>query len=141
VKTIDGWNNQATVSTGPVLGNANRGAFTVAAQAGSDVTLQFSLPTALTGQNGSLPISFSWLDTTYESLPVDNVYVEVTSGGFNSFDPINAWTFPTMEGGFPTIEAISGTNSVNVFIGGRVDATGVTSGSYTGTITLTATYN
>jgi hypothetical protein len=30
---------------------------------------------------------------------------------------------------------------VKVYIGGKVDATGVTAGIYTGTITLSATYN
>jgi hypothetical protein len=136
VKTIDSYLNTATVSTGIALGTSNRGAFTVAAQAGSNVTLEFSLPTTLTGGAGTLPISFSWLNS--EDIPVESVTITVEDEGYKIFDPKNSYTFPT---GFPTLEAIAGTNSVFVYIGGRVDATGVTAGTYTGTITLSATYN
>ena len=139
-KSID-QNGYVTVSSGSALGTANMGEFTVAAQAGSDVSLVFILPTGLTGSNtGLLPISFSWTeDSQGDVLYVPSVrVVENTDGGSGYYDPSSG---PIRYTSFPTCEAIAGKNSVRVFIGGRVDSNGVSSDTYTGTITLSATYN
>nr|MBI1229443.1 hypothetical protein [Cytophagales bacterium] len=142
IKTIF-YDGSVFVSTGSALGSANRGEFTVAAAAGSDVRLSFNLPTNLAGPGAStLPIDFAWEDVSpFGSVTSNNVLVVGQEGDqtqiFNPpLGPISVY-----DSSFPTFEAIAGTNSVRVFIGAQVDATGVSAGSYTGTITLSATYN
>jgi spore coat protein U-like protein len=126
------------VSTGPLLGTANRGEFIVAAQAGSDVRLSFNLPDNLNGPSGALlPISFFWINEF--DVPQLTVRIFFSNGAFITVNPNNPISFP--DNSFPTSEVTAGKNSVRLTIGGKVDATSATAGSYTGTITLNATYN
>ncbi|PRY83749.1 DUF4402 domain-containing protein [Mongoliibacter ruber] len=128
-----------SVSNGPALGTTNRGEFTVAASAGSDVRLSFTLPNNLTGPGAAvLPIAFTWEEGDFMTFEEYGIRVITRSDAF-SFVVDNTFSFPGNS--FPTFEAIPGTNSVRVFIGGQVDATNATAGTYTGTITLNATYN
>ena len=122
-KSIDAYETIA-VSTGPTLGSANRGRFVVRAQQGSNVQLTFVLPADLRTAGGAiLPISFDFDDQV--------AAVEDNDSGYTVFYPTDAYQIT----GF-------GDSPVNVWIGGKVDAaTGVTAGTYTGTITLSATYN
>lgn len=138
-KGIDKAGN-VSVSTGSALGTTTRGEFTVAAQAGSDVRISFTLPANLIGPGDAvMPYALNWETdgpmggTEYGGIVVTQI------GGGGLF--ITSDTFSFSGNSFPTFEAIEGTNSVRVFIGGQVDATSATAGSYTGTITLNATYN
>lgn len=138
IKTIDLFGN-VSVSTGSTLGTTRQGEFTVAASAGSDVRLSFSLPTNLNGSGAAvLPISFAWEDE-YGFPELSVRIITDGQGGADYVNPTSSISFPGNS--FPTVEAIPGTNSVRVFIGGQVDATNATAGTYTGTITLNATYN
>lgn len=135
IKSIDGLSRK--VSTGPDLGSSNMGQFTVAAQAGTDVILTFSLPTELSGPNmTTLPIKFSWDDN---GSVAQSVWIQADVFYWLGLNPtLGPLSFPA---GFPSFQAIPGTNSVNVFIGAQVDATSATAGTYIGTITLSASYN
>jgi hypothetical protein len=91
---------------------------------------------------GNLPISFDTGIPDMDGGFVDQSGMISSTVGTRSINPTVPYTFPAEYGSFPTSEAIPGTNSIDVFIGGRVDATGVVpSGTYTGSITLSATYN
>lgn len=139
IKSIDMMGN-VSISSGTALGSTTRGEFTVSASAGSDVRLSFDLPNNLTGSGSDvLPISFSWMDEM--GYPEYSVFIlEQDGNGGSFFDPTSG-SYAFAGNSFPTFEAISGVNSVRVFIGGQVDATNVSSGTYNGTITLNATYN
>ena len=141
-KAID-YNGTVSVSTGTSIGTTRMGEFTVAAQAGSDVKLSFTLPSNLTGSGSTiLPISFSWDELgMYGPEPTNACRIVIQEGGGAMFVDPTLGPISLIGNSFPTYEAIPGTNSVRVFIGGKVDATGVTAGSYTGNITLSATYN
>jgi hypothetical protein len=96
----------------------------------------------LTGSGAAvLPIAFVYVeDTGAEVVTMSSLRIVAgLDGQFLSGDPTSSISFP--DNSFPTFEAIPGTNSVRVFIGGQVDATNATAGTYTGTITLNATYN
>jgi spore coat protein U-like protein len=141
IKTIDLRGN-VSVSTGSTLGTTSQGEFTVAASAGSDVQLSFTLPANLIGPDvGVLPIAFVYdEDVAGDLLPRSALrIVDGLDGQFLSGDPTSPISF--RDNSFPTFEAIPGTNSVRVFIGGQVDATNATAGTYIGTITLSATFN
>jgi len=129
-KSLDGYGNVA-VSSGPKLGNARQGHFKVTAQRGSNLQLTFNLPTNLIAPGGAeLPISFSYEDEQVA------VVSDPLMGDFINFYPttlLQINNFLTGSEDFATY--------VDVFIGGQVNATGVTAGAYTGTITLSATYN
>jgi spore coat protein U-like protein len=119
------------VSSGPVLGSANPGRFRVNAQRGSYVSISFDFPTNLLGTGGSqLPIYFSW-----DAQP-DKVIV-VTDGDYNEAAPLILGTAYQIN----NYNALSETPFYEFVIGGQVDATSATAGTYTGTITLSATYN
>jgi hypothetical protein len=129
-KSITAYGNVA-VSTGSALGSASPGHFRVNAQRGSNVSISFDFPINLVATGvGQLPIYFSW-----ENEP-DRVIV-VTNGDFDEA--------PTLIPGTPyqinNYNATSETSEYNFLIGGQVDATNATAGTYTGTITLNATYN
>ncbi|WP_289029486.1 DUF4402 domain-containing protein [uncultured Algoriphagus sp.] len=129
-----------SVSTGSGLGTTTRGEFTVAAQAGSDVTFSFILPANLIGPGDAvMPYALNWENDGFDGGTKYGGIVVTQIGNGGSF--ITNDTFSFDGNSFPTYEAIEGTNSVRVFIGGQVDATSATAGSYTGTITLNATYN
>jgi hypothetical protein len=129
-KSIDGYGN-IDVSTGPILGPAGFGMFRIVALKGSNVGLTFVLPTNLNTTGGaSLPITFG------EGAAGKSGMIELKPFEQTEFDPsipyqINGF----LNGGDPAYDY------VQVFIGGKVDATVATAGTYTGTITLNATYN
>jgi len=126
------------VSTGAVLDNGNGGEFTVAAQAGADVTVSLVLPANLTGTGGSLPIVFGetvdFEGSSFLSSEIKTIEQNATSDIEPNSPSIRYANFPAFDIG-------GGINGIRVLIGGEVDATGATAGTYTGTITLNATYN
>jgi spore coat protein U-like protein len=141
IKTID-FNGNVSVSTGSTLGTTSQGEFTVAASAGSDVRLSFTLPANLNGPGAAvLPIAFVYNEDMMGDLISRSTLriVDGPDGAYFSTDPTSSISFAGNS--FPTFEAIPGTNSVRVFIGGQVNAINATAGTYTGTITLNATYN
>jgi len=123
------------VSTGTVIDNGSGGEFTISAQAGSDVTISFVLPTSLAGSiSGTLPIVFAETRDNMKQIKT----IEQIEGGGATIDP-NSPSYRIAN--FPTLDIGGGVNGIRVIIGGEVDATSATAGSYTGTITLSATYN
>ena len=127
-KKIDGYGN-VEVSTGPKLGSTSLGGFRIEAQTGSNVRLTFEFPTNLSTTEGALlPISFTGTEGA------SSATIDLGEGDRNEFNPRS----PYQINGF-----LSGATGsyMQVFIGGNVNATGVTAGTYTGTITLSATYN
>ncbi|MDG1277134.1 MAG: DUF4402 domain-containing protein [Algoriphagus sp.] len=129
-KSIDAYDN-ISVSDGPELGSATAGTFTVNAQKGSNVKVSFILPTNLTSSTSNLlPISFNYGDTQVAAVMDDE-------GNYTEFYPTSDFQI----NGFNQSVVDPLASSVKFYIGGQVDATGVTAGTYTGTITLSATYN
>ncbi len=129
MKSIDGLGT-IWVDNGPKLGSTNYGRFRIEAQIGSNVQLAFDLPTNLSTAEGALlPISFGPGESAASAV------VELRPGAQTEFDPRN----PYQINGF--LNADPEERYVVVVIGGQVDATSATAGSYTGTITLSATYN
>lgn len=127
-KSIDA-DNMINVSTGSALGTANRGRFIVRAQVGSNVQLTLVLPSNLSTSGGALlPISFA---------PINGEPAIAVQDGDGQMFAITPGT-PYLITGFNSASEIE---EVNVFVGGQVNATGVTAGTYNGNITLTATYN
>lgn len=143
-KRIDYLGN-VSVSIGSAVGPITMGEFTVAAQAGSDVRFSFTLPANLISpSNATMPYVLNWqeVDPDGDGVSTFTRYGGIViqqAGGGGSAIMGNNFSFPGNS--FPTFQAIPGTNSVRVFIGGQVDATSATAGTYTGTITLNATYN
>jgi hypothetical protein len=129
-KSIDGYGS-IEVSTGPTLGTARLGMFRIEAQIGSNVGLTFVLPTNLSTTGGALlPITFG------EGVSGKSGMIELRPGIPTEFIPSSPYQINGfLNGAYP------GDTFVKVYIGGKVDATGVTAGIYTGTITLSATYN
>lgn len=111
--------NTSTVNPG----DAAAGTFNVSGNVGN-VDLSFSLPNELTGSEDNLPISFgdgsaSWGDNDYDQN--------------NDFNPDDGASVNLLE---------QTDRDITVFIGGSVNpVTNQAAGSYSGTITLTATYN
>jgi hypothetical protein len=129
-KMIDASDNVYVSEGSTAIGSANRGSFYVTAQTGSNVRLTFTLPTNLSKVGGgSLPISFPHYEETmgivedaYGTQDDFDLTIAYVINGFNS-----SWDWETSTSSF--------------YIGGKVDATTATAGIYTGTITLSATYN
>lgn len=140
-KFVSQFGNPATVSTGTVIDNGGRGEFTVAAQAGTDVTVSLVLPPALLGPGGSLPIVFvETIDTDFgDPSLLSAIYINMQEGNGGYY--INPNSFSERFNSFPNFDIGGGVNGVRIFIGGEVDATNATAGTYTGIITLNATYN
>jgi hypothetical protein len=126
-KTIGLTNNASGGQVG--IGNQTTGVFTVSAMASSNVQIQFTaLPTILSDGTNNLTIG------AYTA-----GYGIATPFAGTTFDP--ATGTQVAAGSFPN-NTISNENAIYVFIGGTVTPTPLqTSGFYTGTITLTATYN
>ncbi len=121
--------NTTEVSIGSALGASSRGRFIMWAQIGSNVTLTFTLPTNLSTSGGDLlPISFDDFN--------ENPIIAVVDGD-GIFGRVTPGT-PYVINGFNSASEI---DNINIYVGGQVDATGVTAGTYTGTITLSAAYN
>ncbi|BEG99373.1 DUF4402 domain-containing protein [Bacteroides sedimenti] len=123
-----------TAGTGSVnVGAESVGTFTISKGANTAVTLDFTLPTELkTTTNATLPINFADFS--------GNKLAKLTGGTADyPFTPgtgAGALSIGTGTGNYYTIE------SFTVNIGGTVvPITTQEQGEYTGTITLTATYN
>ena len=105
----------------PTSLSANAGRFNLSGQPSTPVTVSFTLPTALTGVSGSIPVTFGAADgLLWTSFPTTH----------STFDP-NAPFFTTTDGSGNLVIGISGTVSAPL--------TAVT-GTYTGTVTLTVSY-
>lgn len=105
------------------VSDGTAGTFTVSGNGGS-LNLSFATPTDLTGPGGNLPISFGAGDAAWG----DNGSPD------NTFDPGS--------GDDLDISGDTSDGEITVFIGGTVSpGAGLQAGNYTGTITLTATYN
>jgi hypothetical protein len=136
-KTIDLDGNVTSSSNGISTVGTGVGRFMLAAGAGSNVKLSFTLPAALDGPNSAtLPMSFTE-DPTGTALDL--------VGYGNSDDANGATRFSAVNGvdiaGFPT-NSINNKNGIYVFVGGTVKAAADQAiGQYTGTVTLTAEYN
>ncbi|MDG1277135.1 MAG: hypothetical protein P8O16_07630 [Algoriphagus sp.] len=129
-KSIDGLGS-IDVSSGPTLGSSQLGRFLIEAQKGSNVQLTFALPTNLSTTGGALlPISFG------PGVSAKSAIVELRPGYQTEFTP----SVPYQISGF--LNSAEPTDRyIQVSIGGKVDATSATAGSYTGIITLSAIYN
>ncbi len=127
-KTID----LVNTATGGQVGEGTEatGVFTVSAAVGSNVQLQFTtLPTNLTYLTNDLPIG-----TYTAGYALVNPYASGTSFTPGTGIQVESGSFPTND--------ISGANAIYVFIGGTVTpGASQAAGDYTGTVTLTATYN
>jgi hypothetical protein len=96
------------------------GRFAITGEASAAVTVSFTLPTVLSGPGGTIPIAFS-----------------ATDGAL--FSPFPAFT--TFDPNGPFITAIDGSGNLDIGISGTVfPGATTTTGSYTGTITLTVSY-
>jgi len=101
--------------------SANAGRFNISGQPSTSVTVNFTLPTVLTGTSGSIPVTFGAADgLLWTAFPTTH----------STFDP-NAPFFTTTDGSGNLVIGISGTVSAPL--------TAVT-GTYTGTVTLTVSY-
>ncbi|WP_289029487.1 hypothetical protein [uncultured Algoriphagus sp.] len=129
------------VSTGTLIDNGSGGEFTISAQAGSDVTISFVLPTSLAGStSGSLPITFGEMEDIGMGPYFNPEIITISQiGGIDTY--INQNSPSLRYANFPTFDIGGGVNGIRVIIGGEVDATSATAGTYTGTITMSATYN
>lgn len=120
-------------SDGGTESNAQAGSFKVFAGAGSSVTLSFNALANLTGPNSkTLPIIFhkDQLDGDVISLGYGTEASTPTKLDLGD----NSITFPT--------STVDGKNGTYVYVGATVNAAAdQESGVYTGTLTLTATYN
>lgn len=119
--SLDFGNVTPGVSSSVAYGSG--GTFSITGGGGASIDLDFTLPTDLSDGTNFLPISFSATDANWED--------GTTSSGSNEFDP-----------GAGTTITFPADGDMTVFIGGTVNpGVGQVAGSYTGTITLTATYN
>lgn len=100
---------------------ANAGRFNISGQVSTPVTVTFTLPTVLTGPGGTIPITFATTDgLLWTSYPTTHT----------SFNP-NAPFFTVTDGSGNLVIGIAGTVS---------PALATTTGTYTGTVTLTVSY-
>jgi hypothetical protein len=102
--------------------DAASGSFQIAGAAGAGVSIGFTLPANLTNGGNNLPITFS---ATSAARNTTN-----SRTGATAFDPSTTQT-ATLDGT---------TGNLFLFVGGSVSPTTQPSGTYTGTITLTASY-
>lgn len=124
---------QGTAGTSTFAGVEQEGHFTVTKGANTYVTLQLTLPSTLSDGTNSLAINYN--DVTATKLGLLQI------GGLQdfAFTPVTATDIELNAG---THSAYFGATSFDVFLGGTVEpASGQVAGDYTGTITLTATYN
>lgn len=99
---------------------ANSGRFDVTGQAGTPVTLSFTVPATLSSGGNTMPID------SYTGVHADNV----TQTGWVAFTPVTGAT-----------PSLSATGGLFVWVGARVTpATNQAQGVYTGNITMTVVY-
>ena len=111
-----------TPGTPSTLAPASGGTFTVTGNSNS-LDLSFTLPTNLSDGTNTLPISFGANSAAWGDSGADNTF---NPGSGTSVDIVDETT----------------DNEITVYIGGTVSPTAdQIAGDYTGTITLTATYN
>ena len=105
----------------PTSLSANAGRYNISGQVSTPVTVNFTLPTVLTGISGTVPISFGTTDgLLWSAYPTTHT----------TFNP-NAPFFTTTDGSGNLVIGISGTVSPPL---------ATTTGTYTGTVTLTVSY-
>jgi len=103
--------------------DATSGSFQITGAANAAVTVDFSLPAALSdGVGNTLPITFGATSAAYNQLN--------SRAGAGLFDPASTLT--------ANLDATGG--NLYVFIGGSVSPTTEPAGTYKGTITLTTAY-
>jgi hypothetical protein len=121
VNALDFGNVVAGTPKSPTSLATNAGRFNLSGQASTPVTVTFTLPTVLTGPGGPIPTTFASTDgllwTTYPTT-------------HTTFNP-NAPFFTTTDGSGNLVIGISGTVSAPL---------ATTTGTYTGTVTLTVVY-
>lgn len=111
----------AGVPSTPADVAAQGGRFNVTGEPDADVSVDFTLPTDLAGPSGTIPITFGATDgLLWGPFPT----------AFTTFDP-----------NIPFLTTIDPSGNLTVGITGTVNpGIGTTSGTYTGTITLTVAY-
>jgi len=138
VKTVDIDGTITSNSNGESGSGVQVGVFKVFAGAGSDVTLDFAGISTLSDGTNTMAITFNdgSNDLVGYGLDPDDASAAVR---FSSFEAIVA-TGQTANS-FPT-NTIDNKNGIVVYVGAKVTASETqASGTYTGTVTLTATYN
>lgn len=122
VNDLDFGSVTAGTPKAPTSLSANAGRFNISGQASTAVTVSFTLPTVLTDPTAAtIPITFSSTDgLLWSAFPTT----------FTTFNP-NAAFFPTTNGSGNLVIGISGTVSPPL---------ATTTGTYSGTVTLTVTY-
>lgn len=140
-KTISVTNVASTNQNGNAFaGGEKAGVFSLLARAGSDVTISFDLPEILTGEvdGNTLPISFAADQAAFGKTSTFNYQTQTV------FDPnsdYNFGSFPANTISYGKDQTAGSGNGVFIYLGAKVNAAGVASDVYSGTITLTATYN
>lgn len=117
--------NFGTVFPGAVTGLTNvasqAGRFNITGEPGEPVSVTFALPVDLAGPGGTIPITFG---------NTDGLEWDPFPGASTTFDP-----------NVPYLTALTGAGTLTIGIQGSVSPpAGTTTGSYTGTITLTVSY-
>ncbi|MCH6232816.1 hypothetical protein [Cognataquiflexum rubidum] len=114
------------------------GTFKVFAGAGSDVTLTFAPIANLTSGENNLPIVFTEEGTDMVGYSTGDASTAVRFSGLEAIVGEGVGSAPNV---FPT-NPIGTRNGITVFVGAKVEAGAAqASGTYTGTVKLTATYN
>lgn len=138
VKTVD-IDGTITGSAGISGSGVQVGVFKVFAGAGSDVTLDFTdISTLSDGGSNTMAITFNdgSNDLVGYGLDPDDASAAVRFSSLSAIvaDGVTANKFPT--------NTIDSKNGIVVYVGAKVTAASdQASGTYTGTVTLTATYN
>ncbi len=140
-KSVDIDGIATSTATATSVDDVTVGRFKVFAGAGSNVELQFTtLPATLAGpSSATMPIVYTLDHASASKNFAAYGLAENASGTPTRFDPnssvnVGSGTFPT--------NIVDTKNGIYVYIGGTVQpASDQVTGSYTGIITLTATYN
>ncbi|HRZ48385.1 MAG TPA: DUF4402 domain-containing protein [Bacteroidales bacterium] len=121
-----------TAGTSTYAGTEQKGHFTVTKGANTYLTLALTLPANLTYLTNNLPINFADVSSTQLGL------LQISGANDVPFTP-SATPLNLTSGAY---SAYFTATSFDVFLGGTVaPAASQVAGDYTGTITLTATYN
>lgn len=139
-KSIGFTNNVLAGSTSVSSFGIGTGKFSVLAGAGSNVDLAIT-HTALTFTENDVTNSLTFLLTDGPEVGAAQLVSWGTTEVANSPTPFVAGKINVAGGTFPT-NPIGDNNGIYVYVGGHVNAlANQPSGSYSGTVTLTATYN
>ena len=111
----------AGVTTGLTNVASQAGRFEITGEPAAAVSVSFALPVNLAGAGGTIPIAFG---------ATDGLEWNPFPGASSTFDP-----------NVPHLTALTGAGTLTIGIAGSVSPpAGTTTGSYTGTITLTVSY-